>query len=88
MADWIFMPTSVEVSIAEKDRQEFKTVGMSTNTVEAKEEGAILKNFHVKIPAQKVRYIKIHAQNRKMCPDWHPGAGSKAWIFIDEIVVK
>lgn len=88
MADWIFMPTRVEVSIAEKDRQEFKTVGMSTNTVEAKEEGAILKNFHVKIPTQKVRYIKVHAQNRKMCPDWHPGAGSKAWIFIDEIVVK
>jgi len=22
------------------------------------------------------------------CPDWHKGAGGKAWIFADEIIVR
>ena len=34
------------------------------------------------------RYIKIRAQNRKVCPDWHPGSDGKAWIFSDEIIIE
>jgi len=32
------------------------------------------------------RYLKIIAQNIGVCPEWHPGAGGKAWVFVDEIV--
>ena len=28
------------------------------------------------------------AENRGRCPDWHPGAGEKAWIFADEITIE
>jgi len=34
------------------------------------------------------RYIRIHAHNRGVCPAWHPGAGEKAWIFLDELGVQ
>ncbi len=37
------------------------------------------------IPAH---YIRVFAKNRGVCPHWHPGAGGKAWIFADEIVVE
>jgi hypothetical protein len=32
--------------------------------------------------------VKIHAMNRGVCPPWHLGAGGKAWLFADEIVVE
>jgi hexosaminidase len=35
-----------------------------------------------------VRYIRVLAKNRGSCPDWHPGAGNPAWLFIDEVVVE
>jgi len=28
------------------------------------------------------------AKNRGVCPAWHPGAGQKAWLFVDEIAVE
>jgi len=34
------------------------------------------------------RYVRVHAVNRRTCPPGHPGAGGKAWLFADEIVVE
>ena len=30
----------------------------------------------------------MKAQNVKVCPKWHKGAGGKAWLFVDEIVIE
>jgi hypothetical protein len=30
----------------------------------------------------------MEAKNIGVCPDWHPGKGEKAWIFVDEIIVN
>ena len=35
----------------------------------------------------KARYLRLVATNVGRCPDWHPGAGEKAWIFADEIEI-
>ena len=34
------------------------------------------------------RYLKIKVKNTGQCPEWHPAAGRKAWLFIDEITVN
>jgi hypothetical protein len=31
------------------------------------------------------KYFKIVAKPLSKLPSWHPGAGQKAWVFIDEI---
>ena len=36
----------------------------------------------------RARYVRVIANNVGTCPDWAPGAGSKAWLFCDEIIVK
>jgi hexosaminidase len=36
----------------------------------------------------KVRYIKIKVPNYGIIPEGKPGAGNKAWTFIDEIIVN
>jgi hypothetical protein len=37
---------------------------------------------------KEARFVRIKARNVGICPDWHPGAGGKAWLFVDEIVVE
>ena len=37
---------------------------------------------------EEARYVKIIAQNQGIIPDGFQGAGHKAWLFIDEIMVK
>ncbi|MEI2739694.1 MAG: hypothetical protein V9F01_13045 [Chitinophagaceae bacterium] len=39
-------------------------------------------------PAASARYIKVVVKNYGTIPDGKPGAGNKAWLFVDEIEVK
>ncbi len=36
----------------------------------------------------QARYVRVIANNVETVPAWAPGAGSKAWLFCDEIIVK
>ena len=36
----------------------------------------------------KARYVKVIAKKFGILPEWHQGAGGKAFIFIDEITIK
>lgn len=84
---WIFMP--VEVSFySSTDGSNFKIEGTVMNDVPEKEEGTLTKDFSLDLKGEKIRYIKVVAKNRGICPDWHPGAGKKAWIFVDEISIE
>jgi len=46
-----------------------------------------IKYFSQKVKNRRARFIKVHAVNMGYCPNWHPGAGAKSWIFADEIIV-
>ncbi len=83
---WIFMPQKVDfyVSINGKDFQKIATV---ENDVPQNEPGTIIKDFEASL-STKARYVRVVAKNTGVCPPWHKGAGNKAWIFADEIVVE
>ena len=34
------------------------------------------------------QYLKIKVKNIGICPGGHLGAGGKAWLFVDEIVIE
>ncbi|RLD32949.1 MAG: glycoside hydrolase family 92 protein [Bacteroidetes bacterium] len=84
---WIFMPewVSFEASV---DSVHFKELGTVNNTINAKKDGGITKDFVLRIPKQKIRYLRVIAKNRGVCPAWHTGTGEPAWIFADEIWVE
>jgi hypothetical protein len=45
--------------------------------------------FHISFSHQcKARFVKVKAINFGKLPDWHPGKGEPAWLFVDEIVAK
>ena len=84
---WIFLPTSIEVSFS-KDGKTYEHL-MEIEVNDGEKNGTANR---VTIQSEKMnqsaRYIKIVAINRGVCPDWHPGAGGKSWIFADEIFIE
>jgi hexosaminidase len=82
---WIFYPETVSVETS-LDGSRFHSFS-APNGISWKDEKTTTQDFDFQIN-QSVRYIRISAKNIGTCPDWHPGAGGKTWIFVDEIVVR
>jgi hexosaminidase len=83
---WIFLPVKVEISLS-RDNIHFTAGKTVVNDFSQKNSDVILKDFPAKFKKQKARFIRVRATSMKKCPEWHPGAGAPAWMFIDEIVV-
>jgi predicted alpha-1,2-mannosidase len=84
---WIFLPESVEYYVSQ-DGKTFSKVADIKNDIDPRGQSLILKHFTAKLDGVKARYLKIVAKNMGICPPWHPGAGYKAWIFVDEVKIK
>lgn len=84
---WIFMPEKVEFSLS-MDGNNFNTVAVISSDISPNEEKAIIKDFACEFKNARARFVRIHAKNRGVCPPWHIGAGEKAWIFADEIIIE
>lgn len=84
---WIFLPEWVEYSVS-KDGENFEVVKRESSEVCSDKSNSQIKTFKCEIDKREVRYIRVQAKNIGKCPDWHVGAGSKAWIFTDEIVIN
>ena len=83
---WIWVPREVEFTVS-KDGAEFREIGFIRARTEEKRNGAI-ETFAAAAPAGvAARYIRVKTRGFLICPPWHKGAGGKAWIFLDEIVV-
>ena len=41
-----------------------------------------------KVNEKDVRFLKIKVENQGTLPKWHPNAGEKAWIMVDEIITE
>lgn len=75
---WIYQPASVTVAIS-GDGKEFTPVDLSNPVIAGNEAICEFRS------PQKARYIKVKAANLGKIPAGNPGAGSKAWLFVDEI---
>jgi glycosyl hydrolase family 92/Fn3 domain-containing protein len=87
IGSWIWMPREIDFELSIDGKNFVKALTL-TNDVSEKEYGAIVKDFAGTIQSQPARYVKIIAHNYGPIPAWHPGAGGKAWIFADEIIIE
>jgi len=83
---WIFFPTDVEVSLSD-DGVNFGLPVTVTNDVSPREEGARRTEFLARFENVPAGFVRIRARNLGTCPDWHKGAGGKAWLFVDEVKI-
>jgi hypothetical protein len=82
---WIFFPEKIKVEFSD-DGVHFSDSAIVEIPVPTKEEAPAIQEFapHFYLAA---RYIRITAKNIGVCPSWHKGAGGKAWLFADEILI-
>ncbi|RPI00539.1 MAG: beta-N-acetylhexosaminidase [Calditrichaeota bacterium] len=84
---WIFMPLGVDYAVS-IDGQAYQSVAALKNDLAALNNEIIIRRFSAPFSALDARYVKVVAQNRGTCPEGHPGAGGKAWLFADEIIIQ
>ena len=85
---WIWMPRYVIFSLS-ADGDDY-TEWRVDNKVDPQDYVVQTQDFSINVPDDfgPVRYIKVFAKNFGTIPEWHPGAGSEGFIFIDEIWVN
>jgi len=82
---YIFPPQSLEVWIGNKGI--WKKVTSPPQANSNKIEEARFGLVSIPLPAGQMDQIRLKAQPIAKLPTWHPGAGAKGWIFVDEILV-
>jgi len=81
---WIWMPQYVEF-FASSDGVNYKRIAHIDHLVDTTDETVRSLDFSSAVDPLKARYIKVCAKQLGTIPQWHPGAGGKSFIFIDEI---
>ena len=82
---WIYQPLTVEVFLS-GDGKNFSSIGLTDDFIETKGGNGIMKvEFATIAPA---RFVKVVVKNWGEIPAGNPGAGNKAWLFVDEIEVN
>lgn len=83
---WIFLPQWVEYSVS-SDGSTFNVVDRQVIDTDPAEQ--VTGRIDVRsVPLQaRGRYVRVLAGSLGTCPPWHAGAGGKAWLFSDEIII-
>jgi arylsulfatase A-like enzyme len=84
--DWIFSPKYFAVSFSEDgvnfDKAEQSSLSSKIGDKETL--SGLLKMNH----SGHSRFVKIQVEGIGTIPEGHEGAGNKAWVFVDEIIIK
>ena len=83
---WIWMPRTVHYSVS-SDGVSFTPAASIDTPVSDRDLEVRRWECSAKVDVE-ARYVKVWAENYGAIPEWHPGAGYPAFIFIDEITVK
>ncbi|MBN2280041.1 MAG: DUF4981 domain-containing protein [Candidatus Marinimicrobia bacterium] len=86
---WVFAPVDVELLVS-LDGVDYETVFHEKPLADPAEKALAKKIFRHEVELNKkpVKYLTLKAKSLGLCPEWHPGAGKKAWTFIDEITIE
>jgi len=87
---YIFPIQNIQMEASE-DGKQFKQIQNTdfTNITKAYSKETNINQtqaFKLKVPKGKnYKYYKFTLRNLKQLPQWHPGKGTPAWIFVDEV---
>ncbi len=84
---WIFLPKSVTYYVSQNGK-DFRRAAEVENGVNSQRVSILVKGFTAHFNNIEARYIRVVAKNIGVCPPWHPGAGNKAWLFVDEVTIR
>ncbi|ETN94314.1 c-type cytochrome domain-containing protein [Zhouia amylolytica] len=86
VSSWIFFPKSISVYTKDENGNYTKLSEQETSR-----RGDIMEDkkqrFTLNFPKTAIKNLKIVVNNYGKLPKWHDGAGSDAWLFIDEVLI-
>jgi hexosaminidase len=80
---WVYYPKQIGV-LTSIDGENYKPVTIISSEEIKANKGLVV----VTVDSRKVQFIKIIAYNIGKITEGNPGAGSDAWLFVDEIGVE
>jgi len=83
----IYLPPRIGLAVSD-DGQVFRPLTTSALAGGADEPGPLVRSLGVGNLQAKARYLKIRVANLKQIPPGKQGAGRKAWLFLDEILIN
>jgi hypothetical protein len=83
---WIFLPKAIKIAVS-TDGENWKMLADIDNSV-IQSESVFVNDFSCQVNGSQARFIKIRGTTIGICPSWHPGSGGKAWLFVDEVIVR
>ncbi len=86
LGNWVFKPKQVSVSFSSNGKDFSESILLTDENL--KNNKNTFKGKFSLEKSLKTRYIKINIKNIGFCPPSHEGAGSNAWMFIDEVIVE
>lgn len=84
---WIFFPDEIEFLVS-MDGKRFRRVAATAPETVVNDTGVRVMTFEQEIEPVEALYVRVVARNVGICPPWHAGTGSKAWLFADEIIIE
>jgi hypothetical protein len=83
---WIILPKNTRVWFSEDSMNFRGGVSQALPQVQQNEPARIVEVVHN--VNRETRFLRIQVQGPGTLPDWHSGAGGKAWFFVDEVVAE
>lgn len=84
--DWIFDVRSVTIEVS-GDGEHFTRVFFEEYPVMRESDRNGLYEHEQTFAPVKARYVRVVASPESVMPDWHPGKGLPAFLFVDEIII-
>jgi hypothetical protein len=85
-ASWIFAPVQLEI-FAGNTNSALESI-FQKYLPQAEKDLKVRREVFQCNESFTARYLHIVVHNTGLCPDWHPGTGENAWLFVDEIRVN
>ena len=83
----VVFPEYVEFFTSD-DKENYRSLGKISKDFSLKDPTWIKKDFSLNVDNVSARYLKIFAKNPLTVPDWHPAAGWRIWLMVDEIIIE
>jgi hexosaminidase len=81
-SSWIYLPEKIDVMLSKDDLYYY--IVKEVDEKQIQEAG---RTVSLKFKKSMAKYVKVRITNSGIIPEGMHGAGSKAWLFIDEIQV-
>lgn len=85
--DYIFGLTGLEIYGSNDGSAYSKIASKTIPVLEKGSKNNVLKRDTVSFGKTKARYVRIIGKNIPVLPKWHPGAGKRTYLFLDEITI-